>query len=324
MTIPKLFAALLIVFFSTAAVTAQSKPPVETRNAALRYWLAFADLQDPPADKTTTDLLEKVAAGEAPWDQQKLGPILEKNLDAIRRMQRATTLPDCDWGIEYGLGPRASIGYVPRARVLARLNTLYGMQQLAAGNTQTALDSWLAGVHFSQHLAKGGSLIFNLVAKTALLSNFHALQQALNSNRLNSAQREQIRATLREIPETGFDWSLALQMEESSMNIMLVELGKSTNPAEYFQQLTGEATLQDFSLPNSTQIAEYHRLMAAASESLRITPQAAREKLATLQAQIKTLHPFFQSVIPSFQRINSARIEVFNSRQQVVTALNAT
>lgn len=323
MTIKKLFAALLIALFSVAAVAAQSKPPVETRNAALRYWLAFADLQDPPADKATADLLEKVAAGEAPWDQQKLGAILEKNLDAIQRMQRATMLPDCDWGIEYSLGPRASIGYVPRARVLARLNTLYGMQQLAAGNTQTALDSWLAGLRFSQHLAKGGSLVFNLVAKTALLSNLHALQQALNANRLNPAQREQIRAALREIPETGFDWSLALRMEESSMNVMLAELGKSTNPSEYFLQLTGEAAPQGFSIPNSMQIAEYHRLMISASESMRSSPQAAREKLGNLQSQIKTLHPFFQHAIPSFERINSARMEVFDARRQLANALSA-
>ena len=27
------------------------KFPPETRNAALRYWSAFADIQDPPADK---------------------------------------------------------------------------------------------------------------------------------------------------------------------------------------------------------------------------------------------------------------------------------
>jgi Sigma-70 region 2 len=37
-----------------------------TRNAALRYWLAFSELQDPPGDKATGDTLEKVSAGDAP------------------------------------------------------------------------------------------------------------------------------------------------------------------------------------------------------------------------------------------------------------------
>ena len=108
---------------------AQTKLPPETRNAALRYWLAFADLQDPSADKATQDLLEKTASGDAAWDETRLGPILDQNETAILEMQRATKLPECDWGLEFG--PTASIAYVPRSRVLARLNTLYGMRQLA-------------------------------------------------------------------------------------------------------------------------------------------------------------------------------------------------
>ena len=134
-----------------AAVTshAQSKVPTEARNAALWYWLAFADLQDPPTDKATAELLEKTAAGEAAWDEAKLDPILDKNETAIWRMQRATKLPECDWGLEYDLGPRASIAYVPKARVLARLNTLEGMRLAARRETQKAVDTWLAGIRFS-------------------------------------------------------------------------------------------------------------------------------------------------------------------------------
>src|SRR2546426_634144 len=51
-------AAVLVFFFLAAAAHAQTKFPSETRNAALRYWLAFADLEDPPADKATAELLE--------------------------------------------------------------------------------------------------------------------------------------------------------------------------------------------------------------------------------------------------------------------------
>ena len=57
----------------------QAKYPPETRNAALRYWMAFAEMQDPPANKATQDLLEKTAAGEAAWDERQLGPILDAN-----------------------------------------------------------------------------------------------------------------------------------------------------------------------------------------------------------------------------------------------------
>jgi hypothetical protein len=145
------------LLFGAVFASAQAKRPTETRNAALRYWMAFAELRDAPSDKATTELLEKTAAGEAPWDETKLGPILDRNKEAILMMQRATKLPDCDWGLEYERGPNAAIDYAPRARVLARLNTLYGIRMAAKGEAQNAIDSWLAGIRFSQHLAKGGS-----------------------------------------------------------------------------------------------------------------------------------------------------------------------
>src|SRR5678815_997075 len=113
-------AILLMCVWVLAAVQAraQVKAPAETKNAALRYWQAFAELQDPPSDRATQDLLEKVAAGEVPWDESRLGVILDSNKWAIVRMQRATYLPECDWGLEYRFD--ASIAYAPRARVLAR------------------------------------------------------------------------------------------------------------------------------------------------------------------------------------------------------------
>src|SRR6266446_7100065 len=194
------------LLFGAAFTSAQAKRPAETRNAALRYWMAFAELQDPPTDKATAELLEKTAAGEAPWDEAKLGPILDKNETAIWRMQRATKLPECDWGLEYDLGPRASIAYVPKARVLARLNTLEGMRLAAKGDSQKAVETWLAGIRFSQHLTKGGSLIFSLVAKMGLISNFRALTQAAQSGALTDAQKKQIESVVRALPETGFDW----------------------------------------------------------------------------------------------------------------------
>src|SRR5215470_10071479 len=121
-----LFAGSFLLLLSIAA-RADTKRPSEVRNAALRYWLAFAEMQDQSVDKKTAELLEKTAAGEVPWNETALGPILDRNQQAILALQRASRLPECDWGLEYDQGPNASVAYAPRARVLARLNTLYGM-----------------------------------------------------------------------------------------------------------------------------------------------------------------------------------------------------
>jgi len=315
--------AVFSLLFVAVTAHAQSKTPTETRNAALRYWLAFAELQDPPADKATAELLEKTAAEEAAWDEAKLGPILDKNETAIWRMQRATKLPECDWGLEYDLGPRASIAYVPKARVLARLNTLDGMRLAAKGESQKAVETWLAGIRFSQHLTKGGTLIFSLVAKMGLISNFHALTQAAQSGALSGEQKKQIEAAVRALPETGFDWGEALRYEEDPLNVAVKQMAESTSPAGYYQEMMGRPAPENFVLPTDAEITSFHKLMASAEEALRLPPDAASGRLKTIQESAKTLHPFFRDAMPSLTRINDARVEVQAARQKLLQAVSA-
>jgi len=55
-------------------------------------------MQDSLADMPTQKLIEKTVAGETAWSEMTLGSILDTNAEAIRTMQRATKLPECDWG----------------------------------------------------------------------------------------------------------------------------------------------------------------------------------------------------------------------------------
>jgi hypothetical protein len=287
-----------------------------------------ADLQDPPSDQATADLLQKTAAGEAAWDEAKLGPILNKNEDAIRGMQRATKLPECDWGLEYDLGPRASIGYAPRARVLARLNTLYGMRLAAKGNTQEAVDAWLAGVRFSEHLTQGGSLVFFLIAKMGLLSNFRALTQAAEGGALTPTERTEVEEVVRALPKTGFDWSAALEYEAYGLDVALKQLKESANPAEYYQKLTGNATREKFAVgrpllfvgPTAADTAAFRKAVAAAQRALQLKPEEVQERLKALQESIAAL-PFYREFTPSLVKINESRVEVEAAREYLLQAL---
>ncbi len=318
----KLIAATCLLLAATASIArAQGQRPAPTRNAALRYWLAFAELHDPAAGKATADLLEKTAAGEAPWDEVKLGPILDKNEDAILRMQRATKLPECDWGLDYELGANTTIAYVPRARVLARLNTLYGMRMAAKGETQTAVDTWLAGIRFSQHLAQGGSLIFSLVGKTVLLSNFQALMHAAETGKLADVQKKQVAAVVQTLPETGFNWSAALWYEQAGLDVAAKELIQAANPRQYYEHAIGEPPPRIFEVPSPYHIAAFHKLIGAAEDALRLPPEQAQDRLGALRESVKTLHLFYQQTIPSFTRINDARAEVQAARENLLRAL---
>ena len=318
----KLVVAICLLLAATAGIArAQGQRPAPTRNAALRYWLAFAELHDPPADKATADLLEKTAAREAPWNEAKLGAILDKNQEAILAMQRATKLPECDWGLDYELGANASIAYVPRARVLARLNTLYGMRMAAKGETQRAADTWLAGIRFSQHLAQGGSLIFALVGKTVLLSNFQALTQAAENGKLADVQKKQVAAVVQTLPETGFDWSAALLYEQAGLDVAAKELTQAANPRQYYEDVTGQPAPGILDMPDASDVAAFHNLMGAAENALRLPPEQAQQRLMALQESVKTLRPFYRQTTPSFTRINDARVEVQLARTTLLRAL---
>src|SRR5205823_11857239 len=61
--VPVLVLVLLTLFSSDAGAN-QVKLPPETKNAALRYWQAFAELKDPPPVQGIQQQIEKVLSGE--------------------------------------------------------------------------------------------------------------------------------------------------------------------------------------------------------------------------------------------------------------------
>src|SRR5215471_8659675 len=90
----------LAICMAAVTATAQNNLPPQAKNAALRYWLAFSELNDEQADKATRELLENTEGGWTPWNEKALGKILDANLPAIQIMQKATKLSECDWGLE--------------------------------------------------------------------------------------------------------------------------------------------------------------------------------------------------------------------------------
>jgi len=313
------FSILLCAF----AAWPQENVPAETTNAALRYWLAFAEMQDPPADKLTQDLLEKTVAGQAPWDEKTLGPILDANGAAIRMMQRATKLPRCDWGLEYAEGARASIAYAPRARVLSRLNTLQGMREMANGNSEAAVGAWLAGIRFSGHLANGGSLIFALIAKSTLLPNLQALTAAATQGRLTKTQKEEISAQLKGMPVEGFNWVAAWGFEELSGERTLQEIRDSKDPGATYETLMGSTASSRISAPTSQDIEKYRAYMRAVQAALGAPPETAKARISALEPQRLALTVVAQEIIPNAQRENDARLEVLAARKKLLGALAA-
>jgi hypothetical protein len=286
--------------------------------------MAFAEMQDKSTDAATQQLLEKTAAGDAPWDEAKLSPIVEANENAIHMMQRATWLPDCDWGLEYSRGPKASIAYAPRARALARLNTLEGIRKLSQGDSEAAVDAWLAGIRFSQDLARGGPLIFSLMAKNTLVPNLHLLTAAAKSGKISETEKTKVISVLKTMPEDGFDWSGAWSLEAATGEQLLEELRSASDPNGEYQAIMGKAAPKLAFPPSAPEIQQYRQYMAHVQNALHQNPTNSRVAIESLDSLRHKLGEVEFALVPNPQRTNASRLEIMNARAELLATLTAS
>jgi hypothetical protein len=313
-----LLTLVIAAWMLVARGDAQAPAPT---NAALRYWMAFAVMRDPPADGATSQLIERVASGGAPWDETKLGTILDDNQEALAIMQRATTLADCDWGIEYELGSKAPIAHLAKARVLGGLSVLAGIRLSAHNQTSQAVDMWLASVRFSQHIARGGSLISLLSGRRVLAPALRDLHRLAASQPLDAADRKRIEAVVRALPETGFDWSAAMKREEASIDMTARAMAASRDPRAYYAAIARVPVASvDFGAPSANDVAAFHAFMARLENALSLPLDQAREKLAEIERTREGLHPFFRNSIALVAR-GFDDIEIPGRRKSILEAL---
>lgn len=190
------------------------------QNAALRYWSAMSAIQDAGISKQQATELNAILDGSAAYDDSKYRDLLEKNRLALEVMARGTSIPNCDWGLDWGpdyeFGPDLPMEYVKKALVLGRLNVLYSFHLLKAGNRDAAVDRWVTGLKFSRDVANGGSLFAALVAKDLLVNHLKAISGAVESGQVSAAQRSRLQVAIGGLGK-GLDWQMAMKRDLESL-----------------------------------------------------------------------------------------------------------
>jgi len=239
----RLLFAILTVFSSTAL--AQQASPKPDDNAALRYWSAFAQMQDSTVTPEQAKGLQAILDGVAPYSDVNYRELVERNRRAVETLQRGATLPRCDWGLEYQLGAETPVDYVRRALTLGRLNVLYAYHQLSSGNRSGGMGTLAGGIRFSHDVAGGGTLIAGVAAKTLMVAHLRAVDFAARMQRLSSEEKTLLSAQLDQVGPEGVDWYSTIQrefevLERSGARVptTLVELyGKTVQDAAQLPQL---------------------------------------------------------------------------------------
>ncbi len=206
-----ILSTILITVVLAVSGLAQRTAPL-AQNAALRYWSAFSEIQDVHITDQQAKELNAILDGSAPYDDSKYKELLEKNGLALEIMARATTLPSCDWGLDYELGPDLPGEYVRKALVLGRLNVLYAFHLLKTGNKDGAIRALAAGLRFSHDVGNGGSLFATLIAKDLLVNHLKALAAAFHLEQLSPTQRSQLQTAVTRLGE-GLDWQMAAKRD---------------------------------------------------------------------------------------------------------------
>ncbi len=205
--IPSMILAVLLSDFSVSAQRNMSLAD----NAALRYWSAFSEVQDSAITEQQAKELNAVLDGTVPYDDSKYKDLLEKNTLALEIMARATSLANCDWGLDYG-AEDVPVEYARRALVLGRLNVLYAFHLFIAGNKDGGVRTLAAGLRFSHDVGNGGSLFATLIAKDLLVTHLRAVADVLHLEQLSAAQRARLQEAVTRLGE-GLDWRAAAKLD---------------------------------------------------------------------------------------------------------------
>jgi len=300
----RLLATIMAVLASAHTARAQAMFPPETDNAALRYWSALVEVQEPPDDEATRHLFGETTAGRVAWDETKLGPILDSNRDALRTMQQGTKLPVCNWGFDYRNGARILPWFGMRARLLSNLNALQGIREMAHGDSRTAVDTWLAGVHFGQDMSRSGPVIAALIAHAFILDNLNPLRDSARKGKLNEEQKTELSVVVKTMREDGFDWGAAWGVE-FAIGDQFLQKSRTVGKPE-----------------SDDKIRKYEEYMLAAQAALREPPADANSRIADLDSKLRRLGKVEQMLIPSLRATNDARVRLATAHQELMQALS--
>ena len=284
----------------TALPLAQSAPkPVYTpeamlqritgeQNAALGYWMAFAQMKEPSSGPVGSDVIDANAA-------------------ALTTLARASRGGFCDWGIDYELGPSAPIAHLPKARALASLNSAAAVRAMSRGQADQAIDQWLVGMRFAAHIESGGTLISTLTAWNALRSTWEGIEPFIAERRLTAAQRARLAEAIRAMPETVFNWSGAVLNEARVLQ----------SPAALAAAKSGPGA---FTPPTAAETKRFLREIERVADALSRSPDQAAATIANYQAETD-IHRFYREAMPSLPKVNDTRREVKTARERILAAL---
>jgi len=279
----------------------------ESDNAALAYWQAFAQL--PRTNKEQEELLRDVVKVEI--DESALALGLIKQCDgAMQSLRRASTMPECDWGLEFSAGPHMVMPHLSKARHMARLVPLHARHSFQSGQADVALETLGNTLLLARRLGEDQILISLLVQYAIERIVIDVLARELPD--LDAAHLDALAKRVDDLPKGG-SLRAAFELEQKVYvgwaRHAMREAKDDTEAVQLLRSAVAEMAPDDEPVvPQASrqQIAkwldetwnDYDEIV----KMLDVTPKARKEKWATLLQRIHAENPYSSMVLPALER----------------------
>ena len=283
-----LISSIILVVVSLVGSTWAQHEAKLGDNAALRYWSAFAQMQDSAITDDQAKELALILDGTAPYDDSRYKTLVEKNRLALETMARGASLTNCDWGIEYQLGPDTPVDYVRKALTLGRLNVLLVFHLAINGNKEGAVRALASGLHFSHDVANDGTLFATLAAKNLLVLHLRAASDLVHIGAISPSQKSVLQNAIAKLGSEGLDWRSAMKRE------LEIPLGLDTKASAALAQII---PVYASALSDESKIPKLEQMRASAPAPLPDiipNPKRVREEKQDLQDRLRQTRSLLQ------------------------------
>jgi hypothetical protein len=212
---------MIVLVLPLSQASADAGPDLG-RNAALKYWQAFAQLPrltDAEQNKLIADYLTM------PLDAHARELVTRADY-ALRMMHQGAALPRCDWGIDWEEGGvEVLLPQMNAGRVLSSLAALRARLRFDEGHNKEAIADIVAALTMSHHVSLDGSLIGVLVGYNIDARMGETL--ALYLPRLNAGTIADLKKRLDALPPGSRPATALRNCEENTLNWLVHKVKQS-------------------------------------------------------------------------------------------------
>jgi len=297
-------------------------PIPDDENAALLYEQAFVVLNFTSEElKTINNVmsLRDLAGLEHP-ERDALEGALNRNAEYFRLLHRAAELEQCQFDLDYSMGPAMLLPHLAPLRNATRALRTAALVAAADGQMDKALGFWVDSLGPPRHLNEERILICQLVRIACFSISQEALESLVATGQLSD---EQLQRIVSELERMEFRRDFARSLEGELTSFMRLgrasgaELARSLGGGPSFLKVWGSAVLRPW---RQYDVATGLALMDEGVDLAGQPQYLVQQQLDSWQAELDALTmwtPFSAMLLPSLSRAGDV---VTNAEARQATA----